>query len=276
MRGELLPVWSDTWEHVWKKLDRKATANPDLFCELYRALNTALKEPKSIEDMADITDNAKEAKIAFRRVKPSMISGERPLIAFLEDTQEVLNDLGGDALANEYFVLLDAFLRHFSLRYELRRPCSLCPTLSGIFTRLLADLRVAVSGDAHLTTLLGDFDSSIRDLQLDRTETKLKTCIQKQVNLLEALGQECPGVTGNTLGAICDQVGTWPHNKLKETLKSVYGFASDYPGIRHAGTPAHAIRAIDLRDLVAVTVALAGLATYVTPNFDGERIYIEA
>ena len=50
-------------------------------------------------------------------------------------------------------------------------------------------------------------------------------------------------MTGTTLGAICNQVGTWPHDKLKEAMKDLYGFASDYPGIRHGGTPANALRA---------------------------------
>ena len=67
------------------------------------------------------------------------------------------------------------------------------------------------------------------------------------MNLLEAIGRTVPGVTGTTLGAICDQVGTWPHDKLKEAMKDLYGFASDYPGIRHGGTPANALRAIDMR-----------------------------
>ena len=40
----------------------------------------------------------------------------------------------------------------------------------------------------------------------------IKTCIQKQVNLLEAIGSAFPGVKRKTLGAICDQVGnSWPH-----------------------------------------------------------------
>ena len=47
------------------------------------------------------------------------------------------------------------------------------------------------------------------------SESRIKTCIQKQVNLLEAIGSAFPGVKGKTLGAICDQVGTWPHEKIK-------------------------------------------------------------
>lgn len=276
MRGEILPVWPDMWNHVWKKLERKATANPDLFCELFRELNSFLAKPKSIEKLADITDNPAQAKSAFRKVKPAELGGEMSAIKYLESVNDVLTDLGGHALSNEYFTLLDAFLIHFSLRYELRRPCLLCPTLAGVFARHFSNLKLVANGDPHLSALLGEFETSIRDLRSDRSETRLKTCIQKQVNLLEALGRNCPSVTGTEIGTICDQVGSWPHNALKASLKNVYGFASDYPGIRHGGTPASAIRALEVRDLVAVAIALTGFATYVTSSYDGELVYLGA
>lgn len=275
MKGELIPVWAEMQAHVWMKLKRRAALHPDLFCELYRELNGALRTPKTVEELADITDSPDQAQRQFRKTAANDIRNERALIAFLEGVHEVLTDLGGDALSNTYFNLLEAFLDRFSLRYELRRPCSLCPTLPGIFARLISDLRTKASTDAHLSALLYDFEASVRDLQADRSETKLKTCVQKQMNLLEALGRQCPGVRGATLGAICDQVGTWPHDQLRESLKRLYGFASDYPGIRHGGTPANALRPIELRDLVGVTIALVGLSTYVTPAFDGELVYWE-
>ena len=44
---------------------------------------------------------------------------------------------GGDqALSNRYFNLLSGFIDKFSLRYDLRRPCMLCPTLPGLFASL--------------------------------------------------------------------------------------------------------------------------------------------
>lgn len=42
------------------------------------------------------------------------------------------------------------------------------------------------------------------------------------------------------------------HEKPKDAMKDLYGFASDYPGIRQGGTPANAIRAIEMRDRVAM------------------------
>jgi hypothetical protein len=105
------------------------------------------------------------------------------------------------------------------------------------------------------------------------SDGRIKTCIQKQVNLLEAIGRGAPGVTGTTLGAICNQVGTWPHEKLKEAMKDLYSFASDYPGIRHGGTPANALRAVDMRDMVAVSILLAGFTPYLSDALDADVVY---
>ncbi len=95
------------------------------------------------------------------------------------------------------------------------------------------------------------------------------------MNLLEAIGGRCPGVAPgtNTLGRICDEVGTWPHNKVKEAMKNLYGFSCDYPGIRHGGTPAHSLRPIEMRDLVAVSVLLAGFTPYLTDLINSDNIY---
>jgi hypothetical protein len=118
-----------------------------------------------------------------------------------------------------------------------------------------------------------EFESAIRGLREDATDGHIKTCIQKEINLLEALGRKCPGVTQTTLGAICDQVTSWPHEKVREAIKNLYGFTSDYPGIRHGGTAGNAMRDIEMRDLVAVSILLAGFSPYLTAGFDANLVY---
>lgn len=273
MRGELLPIWPHMKDLVWDKLEKKATAHPDLYCELFRTLNDSLVAPLSIDPLAEVVGDPKVAKAKFRKISASEIAGESGLLAFLEAAHDTLLDLGGDALANMYFQLLDEFLITFSVRYDLRRPCTLCPTLSGLFCGVVAQLRTQALGDAHVLSLLKDFEAAIQDIQSDSSDTKIKTCIQKQMNLMEGLGQKCPTVTGNTLGAICEQVGTWPHEKVKDALKNLYAFACDYPGIRHGGTSASALRQMEMRDFVALTIASAGLSTYITDGFNAPSVY---
>lgn len=212
----------------------------------------------------------------FEKIAANDIAGERALVSFFESVHGTLEQFekpGDDALTNRYFNLLTTFIEKFSLRYDVRRPCILCPTLPGVFASLVRDLRALTAADPHLDALMKDFENAVRDLRHDCTDGRIKTCIQKQVNLLEAIGRTHPGVTGTTLGAICDQVGTWPHEKLKAAMKDLYGFASDYPGIRHGGTPSSALRAVDMRDMVAMSILLAGFAPYLSNGLNPELMY---
>jgi hypothetical protein len=223
--------------------------------------------------LADIIDNPLQSREAFESTDAEDLAGERALVGFLESAHDVLEDLGGDELTNRYFRLLAAFIEKFSLRYDLRRPCVLCPTLPGVFSSLMRDLRALTSLDSHLDTLMKDFENAIRDLRQDCTESRIKTSIQKQVNLLEAIGRAYPGVTATTLGKICDQIGTWPHERLKTSMKELYGFASDYPGIRHGGTPANALRTVDMRDMVAMSILLVGFIPYLSSSLNPDLVY---
>ena len=56
-------------------------------------------------------------------------------------------------------------------------------------------------------------------------------------------------------------------------MKDLYGFASDYPGIRHGGTPANALRAVDMRDMVAMSILLAGFTPYLSSALDADIVY---
>lgn len=279
MRGEFIGVWSETWREIWQplidmRLGEKGEVVPeDIFSDLYRELAKALREPLSPGGLADIVDDPVLSREKFEKAGVEDFAGERALVAFFEATHAALEELVGDELSNFYFNLLTAFIEKFSLRYELRRPCTLCPTLPGIFASLVRDLRAVTSQDAHLDALMKEFENAVRDLRHDCSDGRIKTCIQKQVNLLEGIGRTAPGVTGTTLGAICNQVGTWPHDKLKEAMKDLYGFASDYPGIRHGGTPANALRAVDMRDMVAMSILLAGFTPYLAAQLDADVMY---
>jgi hypothetical protein len=138
MRGEFIAVWSETQGEIWNQLDSDENTPADLYCELYRALTDALKQKPTVEALADIIDDPTQSKDAFQKVKAADLAGERALVAFLESAYDIFYDLGADVAANHYFNLLHAFVNKFSLRYDLRRPCMLCPTLPGVFTSLAA------------------------------------------------------------------------------------------------------------------------------------------
>jgi hypothetical protein len=273
MRGEFIGVWSETWREIWLPLIDYQDVPDDIFCEVYRELAKALKAPPSVQDLADTIDDPLQSREAFERTKSADLAGERELVAFFEAVQDALEELGGDELANRYFNLLAAFIEKFSLRYDLRRPCVLCPTLPGVFASLVRDLRTLTSQDPNLDQLMKDYEDAVRDLRFGCTDGRIKTCIGKQFMLLEAIGALDPGVTKNTLGDMCEQVTTWPHATIKEALKKLYGFASDYPGIRHGSRAKGALRAIDMRDLVAMSILLTGFTPYLERRLSADAIY---
>lgn len=273
MRGEFIGVWPELWSQIWFPLVEDHEVESDIFCELYRELDIALTTTFTPEQLADIIDDPAQAEEAFQNATADDLRGERATVAFLEAAFDSLEEFGGDELSNAYFGLLESVIEKYSLRYDLRRPCLLCPTVSGVFANLMRDLREAANGDPFLDGLMKDFEDSVRDLRIDCSDNRIRTCMFKQMNVIEALGSRFPGVTANTVGAICNQLTTWPHENVKEAMKSLYGFTCDYPGIRHAGTPANALRTIDMRDMVAMSILLAGFMPYLTDQVDAEVIY---
>ena len=229
--------------------------------------------PFDVEDLADIIDNPVQSREAFEATSANDLVGERALAGFFEAAYDALEELGGDHLTNRYFNLLSGFIDKFNLRYDLRRPCVLCPTLPGLFASLVSDLRALTSQDLHLDQLIKEYEDAVRDLRFGCTGGRIKTCIGKQFMLLEAIGALDPGETKNTLGDICDQLNSWPHATIKEALKKLYGFASDYPGIRHGSRAKGALRAIELRDMVAMSILLAGFTPYLERRLSADAIY---
>ena len=44
-------------------------------------------------------------------------------------------------------------------------------------------------------------------------------------------------------------------------------------GIRHRGNPVSALRAIEMRDMVAISILLAGFTPYLNVEFNADAVY---
>ncbi len=217
--------------------------------------------------------SAEKSKAALKRNWFKNPLDENSAIRFLERSYSIFEEYDDGNFTNDYFNLVDRFLKRYSLRYDLRRPLTLHPTLSGIFASLIKELRIISMQDEHLSTLLTEFESSLRDLKSDLSQARIKTCLQKQFNLLEAIGRTFPGVTRPTLGDMCGEISSWPHVTIREALKKLYGFRSDYPGLGHSGNPGSVLRDLDARDIVAIGVMLAGFVPYLTDQLNSRVVY---
>ena len=208
----------------------------------------------------------------FRKAMKEKLQGELQTVEIFEKAHEVIVGYDDDNYTNRYFLLVEKFLQKYSLHYDLRRDFSLHPTLSGLFSRLLLELKGAAGRDAHLNTLYSDFEDALRDLKMGATPSRMKTCMIKQFNFIEALGSKHSNVTATTLGSMCNQLNTWPHATIKVMLEKLYGFRSDYPGIGH-GAGSGALREIEMRDLIAISILLAGFSPYLTDQINSDTVY---
>lgn len=278
MRGEFIGVWSETWREIWLPLieeplgENEDGVPEDIFCDLYRELSKALNSPLSAQDLADVIDNALQSREAFERTRADDFASERALIGFLESAHDALEELRGDALTNRYFNLLAVFIEKFSLRYDLRRPCILCPTLPGLVTSLVQHIRSISQADAHLAKLNNEFEEALRDLRHGRSEARIKSCLSKQYILIEGIANVRNGTNGETLGHRCNHA-SWPHQTLKTAAGAIYGFRSNYPGIGHAGNPKAVLRDVDDRELAGVSCMLLGLVPYLDSTVNLDTLY---
>ena len=268
MRGEFLGVWAETWSTIWRPLTEVEGVPSDVYCDLYRELSSAFVERPSVESLADVIDDPEQSRQALIDSGGVQFSGEKSLVRFFEAVYDVLDELQGKELANRYFRLLSDFIDKYSLGYSLREPCALSPTLPGMFADVTNALNRLTSSDAHLAALHRAHEEAVKDLRFGGTEDRIKTCISKQFMLLEAIASKAEKVKAKTLGDMCDQIDSWPHVTIKESLKKLYGFASDYPGIRHAGNPKSKERDIEPRDMAALSILLMGYSTYLVSGLD--------
>ncbi|WP_296226655.1 hypothetical protein [Ralstonia sp. UBA689] len=223
--------------------------------------------------LADLINDPHACRTLFATAPAGSIADEAALLAFLQEAHTTVGELGGEPLANAYFQLLAGLVDTYNLRYELRRPCVLTLSLPGLFGCLVQTLREQAGQDLHLAMLMRDFDHAFRDVHAEASDSRIKTCMQKQINLVEALTRHSTGMTERSLGLACNQVAHWPHGKVKEAMQNLYAFASDYPGIRHSGTPRNARRTINLRDMIAMSILLVGFTPYLADGFDASRVW---
>jgi hypothetical protein len=273
VRSRFLGVWDELWACVWDVVAQHKDAPDDVFCELYREVIPALKVKHSVEDIAETVGDPALSRETFQHLAASDLSGEWEVVEFLETANDVLEDLGGEGLSAYYRDLLRQFIEKYSLGYDLDLQCRLSPNVSGIFSSLVDAVGVVASRSEHLHGLYRDFEESIRAVRDSPTDNNIKTCVVKQVNLIEALACEHPMASQKTIGAICNEVATWPHDGVKDSMKSLYRFCCDYPGIRHGGSAEAANRPIELRDMLAMSILLMGFVPYLSDDVDPGRVY---
>lgn len=274
MTGSFRQAWqymaADLWEPLAEFTSQNATAPPDLFSDLYVLASEYLVPPPTDNDLEAARNSPEDAREYFLTLIGTDFAGESALVRFLEDAHAVISDYEIPGFPERYRWLLTRALGKYNLRYRLDSPCKLRFLLPGSFTNLYTELTRVNSSNSHLDGLLDDFETAFDDYARGRTASQLKTCIAKASNYAEGLASVTAGIParGNTLGTLAGQMTDWPHNKVKEALINLYGFCSDYPGIRHAGKPRSSLRNLGIRDATLASLLLLSFSGYLSPNID--------
>lgn len=285
MRGELRFATDRILLEVWQPLLNIEDCPENLLGEIYVSLSEFLLEPTavfvreedgSIHDVsiridvraAEAASDSLAAETFLGALTAEDFQSEGHVLRGIEAVHETVADLGGDVFVEAHLALLRAFVERFNLRYYLDDDAKFWVTFPGIAAVIFRELRGAALEHPHLSQELDAFEHALAECLKDPIETRIKTAIQKQFNVVEAFGARHPSVSGNTLGRMLDEVASWPHATLPEVGKGLYKFACDYPGIRHGGTFESALRPLDLRDLVGVAMSLVGLTPYLSDGFE--------
>lgn len=277
MSGSLRHAWeylvSELWEPLADYSGKDAAAPPDLFSDLFAGADEFLSPRPAVMELADARSNPDNARQRFLALKGTDFASESAIVHFLEAARDVIADYEIPGFEDLYRRLLGDALRKFNLRYRLDDPFTLRFLLPGSFTNLYAELHRLNVGNPDLASLWGDFESAFDQYTRTLGDPDLRISIARASNYLEGLASATNGKAG-TLGKLCDSLSDWPHDMIKDAVKCLYGFCSDYPGIRHSGTPGNRRRHLDTRDSVAINVSLMALAAYLSTGLDHGQLGI--
>ncbi len=272
MTGSLRQAWEYFAAEVWEPLGTHAAAPPDLFSDLFEVVNDylAVATPESTFEV--IRNDPGQARAGFLGLKGTDFASESAIVQFLEEARDVIADYEIPSYEELYKRLVRELLRKYNLRYRLDEAFTLRFLLPGSFSNLYLDLQRLNAGNTHLLGLWQDYEHAFDRYSRTGEEQDLKACIGNASKYIEGLAGTTCGAAGS-LGELCKQIKDWPHGAIRDALSKLYGFCSDYPGIRHAGNPAGQLRGLEMRDSVVISVLLLAFAGYLSPQVD-ERVVL--
>lgn len=271
MNGSLRAAWEHLYGDIWDPLaDFTAgdvTSPPDLYSDLFACAGDFLSPAPTSREFEEARNDPDRARQRFEALRGADFTNEASIVRFIEEAHDVIADYEIPGFEEHLTRLTRVALAKYNLRYRLDDPFWLRYLIPGSFANLYAELVRVNNGNPDLDLLWQDFEAAFDDYARTLTDANLRTSIAKASNYLEGLAGATNGSPG-TLGRLCDRLTDWPHDKVRDAVKNLYHFCSDYPGIRHAGTPGSRRRALDARDSIAINVSLLALAAYLTSGLD--------
>ncbi|HNE06066.1 MAG TPA: hypothetical protein PLT08_16185 [Anaerolineales bacterium] len=262
MIGNLRERWEFTWADIWEPLGSLPKAPRDLYIQLYRTSLDYFRRRPNDQELAEIVNNPEMALSAFQAIQGRQFRDEMAVVQFLERAHSLINDFGSRILVRRYGEYVSKFLKKYNLRYETAEPFSLRVRLPSVYGDIYEELRQVNETNPHLSQLMTDFEISFSDFVRTRTQRDLRTSLAKASNYAEGMAGASLNVQGGTLGHLCNQLQTFPHVAVRDSVKNLYQFCSDYPAIRHAGNPNNKLRDLEIKDTIIVSALFFAMSGY--------------
>lgn len=279
----LREAWVPTWREIWQPLLRRSRTPPDLVIELLRKVaeertptRRGISERAGIFlmaaalnrlDLDEDLSSTRKATLAFRQLRSDDFLGGSTVARFLEAADQVIGEFEEPRLISWYRQRLARFIGAYNLPYSV-----LCPPLRlrarfpSAIDEAYAALELAAASDDHLSEALEGFARTWADFFEQDRPADLTAAIDKAAKVAEAFAGQRAGCSGS-LGDLIDRLRRarhFPHAALAASVKSLYGFCSEYPHIRHAGNPDSKLRSLERRDVLFVSLLLVAFAGYAT------------
>jgi hypothetical protein len=263
MIGSLLDHWKYTWSDLWSVLARSRRAPDDLFVELYRTVSDFLQNPPEYKQLELIMNDPIQAKQAFENLRGEDLGSELAVISFMEAAFGAIGEFEITRYENLYKRLVKSFIKKYNLRYRVDDPFCMRLILPGLFAGFYDNLTRVNRSDPNLKVLMNNFELSFGSYVRTKQAHELNACISTAFIYAEGIAAKTSG-KNKPLGDLCDYLQCWPHVTVRESLKKLYGFRSDYPGLGHSGSPEGKLRELEPRDAIVVCLILLSFSGYLS------------
>jgi len=261
--GSLTDHWKYTWPEIWTVLARSRKAPSDLFIDLYRSVSDSLQNPPEYKQFELTMNDPTQARLAFQRIRALDFGSELSIVGFLESAFNTIREFEIPRYERLYRYLVRGFIIKYNLRYKVDDPFRLRLVLPGVFASFYENLTRTNRTDPHLNNLMNNFERTFGSYARTKQAHELNACVSNAFIYAEGLAAKTSG-KNETLGDLCNFLQCWPHATVRESLKRLYGFRSDYPGLGHAGNPQGKLRDLEPRDAIVVCLLLLSFSGYLT------------
>ncbi len=261
MIGEMQNSWAHTWSDIWEPLNSYEMTPADFFVQVYSTAIDFVFEKPTQSEYEEIVNDPEKAEIEFKGLQAKHFRGELAILRFLEQVYFTLKEYDINEVTAEYKKLINVFVAKYNLRYSLQEPFRFRFRIHGTFADLYTQLQEINEENSHLKELMTDFEESYSAFVLSQSNKDLKTCIAKASNYAEGVASFSLN-RNETLGKACEALSIWPHAAIKDSIKNLYKFCSDYPSLRHSGNPSSKIRDLESKDTMLVSLLLISFSGY--------------